>query len=186
MYSEYLDEFMIWEGSARTLLFNKAVALRLIERYVPREKIVNIHYGVKRELNGVFILDIWVELINGYTSFIAVDSPLPLNFKQWEIIANTLNKMYVRNRICILNVKNEIEKQDILDKLMSLSRVYGEKTEFLSTVNNLEKIKTMCNEVCKPWNVILALKTNNLYETYLAPRIVVDEAICSPKGFWTK
>jgi len=177
---------MVWKGSARKLLFNKAVALRLIEKYIPKEKIVNIHYSAKKELNGVFILDIWIELVNGYTSFIAVDSPVPLNFKQWEIIANTLNKMYMKNRICILSVNSETEKQTIIDKLMTLSGVYGEKTESLLTINNLEKIRTICDKLCRPWNVILALKINSFYETYLAPRIVVDEAICSSRGYWTK
>ena len=48
MYSEYLDEFMVWKGSARKLLFNKAVALRLIEKYIPKEKI----YSVRLSLAG--------------------------------------------------------------------------------------------------------------------------------------
>mgnify|MGYP000067652071 CR=1 FL=1 len=186
MYSEYLDEFIVWKGSARELLHNKRLVLKFVEKYVPKEKIVNIHYGLKREFSGVFILDIWVELTNGYTSFIAVDSPIPLSFKQWEIIANTLNKMYMRNRICVLNVNDIHEKQVIIDKLLALSKIYDEMVKFVSSMSNLEKVKSICYSFCKPWNVILALKRGITYEVYLAPRIVVDEAICSSRGYWIR
>ncbi len=184
MYSEYLDEFLIWKGSAKELLLNKKLTLKLAEKYVPKEKIVNIHYGLKRELNGIFILDIWVELKNGYTSFIAVDSPVPLDFRQWEIIANILNKMYVRNKICVLNVGSEEEKEEVLEKLTSFSRIYGENIKFISIEKSLEKAKVLCNELCKPWNVILAVKVHGNYEIYVVSRIIVDETVCASVGYW--
>ena len=186
MYSEYLDEFTVWKGCARELLHNKRLTLKFVEKYVPKEKIVDIHYGLKREFSGIFILDIWVELTNGYTSFIVVDLPITLSFKQWEIIANTLNKIYMRNRICVLNINDAYEKQIIVNKLLALSKVYDESVRFISPMSDLKNAETIYYSLCKPWNVILALKTDITYEVYLAPRIVVDEAICSSRGYWIR
>jgi len=186
VYSEYLDEFMEWRGSAKNLLYNRKIVKEFIEKYVPKEKVIKIHYGLKRELNGIFVLDIWVELKNGVTSFIAVDSPIPLNFRQWQIIASVLNRIYFKNKIYIINVKGSSEEREIMNKIMEETTIYGEEVFFIKKEYKKENLTIIHRTRCKPWNILLVFKENKKYKVFVVPRIVVEELINSfnVKGIW--
>jgi len=171
VYSSYHDAFFERPGSVRDVIESKAALALVINRYIPLDDVRDIHYGAEAEVEGVYAIEVWIELENGETSLVLADSPIPLEPRQWQKIINELDREYKRIIGLILDTKNLKEPfENIIDWTKAEAEKLGEKVTFIAetTSDNLEYIAKLVR--LKPWQITLIIQENSKLKLYVIPR----------------
>lgn len=170
IYSEYHDEFFTFEGHARDAVNDPMLLRKIVEKYMPVEKLVDVHIGVEVEIEGVYAVEIWVILSDGITSLILADSPIPLTPKQWQIVINKVDEQYRRVRGLLIEPKPNVSFKDLMEDLENCINTLGLKLKFLAKMSKAFLSRSLNLIGLRPWNIVLALSKDHIVETYLIPR----------------
>ena len=170
IYSDYHDEFFTLEGYARDVVGDPILLRKVVEKYMPVEKLVDIHVGVEIEIEGVYAVEIWVVLSDGITSLVLADSPIPLTPKQWQIIINKVDEQYRRVRGLLIEPKSNVSFKDLMEDLENYISTLGLKLKFLAKMSKAFLSRSLNLIGLRPWNIVLALSRDHIVETYLIPR----------------
>jgi len=180
VYSSYHDAFFEHPGSVRDVIESKAALALVINRYIPLEDVRDIHYGAEVEVEGVYAIEVWIELVNGETSLILADSPIPLEPKQWQTVINKLDEEYRSSKSLILSVKELKESlEDVIGWVKAEAERLGEKVAFITEVA-ANKLEWAIDHIkLKPWQIILIIQegTKDKQKIYLIPRILTKRII---------
>lgn len=170
IYSEYHDEFFTFEGHARDAVNDPMLLRKIVEKYMPVEKLVDMHIGVEVEIEGVYAVEVWVILSDGITSLILADSPIPLTPKQWQIVINKVDEQYRRVRGLLIEPKPNVSFKDLMEDLENCINTLGLKLKFLAKMSKAFLSRSLNLIGLRPWNIVLALSKDHIVETYLIPR----------------
>ncbi len=169
IYSDYHDSFFEHSGSARSIVGSGRSLISMVGKYVSVEIVKGVHIGAEVSIEGVYAVEIWVEIDSGIMTMILVDSPIQLGPWQWQLIVEEIGREY--KRLHTLTIKlDESELSELLQKITVEARILNEDITYVGETIKEEVGKLLDELRPRPWQTILIIELENSMKVYIIPR----------------